>query len=52
MGIQRVVLPALLVGVLAARGEASAPALQSWPVDALVKVFPADRARASPAPGH
>jgi hypothetical protein len=50
MRILWIVLTALVVPGLAAVTEAAAPALTAWPVDALIKVFPGDRAPAVPAP--
>jgi hypothetical protein len=45
-----IVLLGLLALGLAMVGEAAPPRVSAWPVDALVKVFPGDRAPTAPAP--
>jgi len=49
MQLHSLVPAALLALGLAALGEAAPPGVSAWPVDALVKVFPGDRAPKSPA---
>jgi hypothetical protein len=50
MRLQSTVFLALLAASLATTGEPALPTVRAWPVDALVKVFPGDRAPTAPAP--
>jgi len=50
MQLHSLVPAALLALGLAALGEAAPRGVNAWPADALVKVFPGDRARERPAP--
>ena len=50
MRLLSIVLTAFVAPGLAVVTEAAAPAVTAWPVDALIRVFPGDRAPAVPAP--
>jgi hypothetical protein len=52
MRLRRIVLAGLLAPLLAGIGEAAPQRVSAWTVDALIKVFPGDRAPAAPAPVH
>jgi hypothetical protein len=52
MRLQSIVQMGLLTLALAGIGEAAPPPVAAWTVDALIKVFPGDRAPAAPAPAR